>query len=148
MLSKSLVLDFMQQDNFIPTPPLATAVTTILLTSAFAAKYNNMTGRVVEAPKRALACAPKNSEIQVNRLACMHIIQQYRCSLLIFLDLNLIMYMHANDAMPCKNYNSIESALVWFTKKHQYCAHNSSCASIIYFRIIQIMSALTQPTGS
>lgn len=60
------VLDFMQQDNFIPTPLLATAVTAILLTSANAAKYNTITERVAEAPKRALACAPKtNSEIRV-----------------------------------------------------------------------------------
>eukprot|EP00729_Bicosta_minor_P017663 gene17663-biopygen9418 len=43
-------LDLMQQANIIPTLPLATAVTTILLTSANAAKYNSKTGRVVEAP--------------------------------------------------------------------------------------------------
>eukprot|EP00729_Bicosta_minor_P032555 gene32555-biopygen9518 len=40
-------LDHMQQHHVIPTPPLGTAVTTILLTSANAAKYNNRTGRVV-----------------------------------------------------------------------------------------------------
>ena len=43
-------LDIMQKANLIPTPPPATAVTTILLTSANAAKYNSKTGRVVEAP--------------------------------------------------------------------------------------------------
>ena len=43
-------LDILQQYYFIPTPPPGTAVTTILLTSANAAKYNNKTGRVVEAP--------------------------------------------------------------------------------------------------
>eukprot|EP00729_Bicosta_minor_P032464 gene32464-biopygen20866 len=42
------VLDVMQQDNVIPTPPPGTAVTAILLTSANAAKYNNRTGSVVE----------------------------------------------------------------------------------------------------
>eukprot|EP00729_Bicosta_minor_P008029 gene8029-biopygen19942 len=45
-----LNLNNLQQANRIPTPPPATAVTTILLTSANAAKYNNRTGRVVEAP--------------------------------------------------------------------------------------------------
>eukprot|EP00729_Bicosta_minor_P032697 gene32697-biopygen16471 len=44
------VLDMMQQHNLIPTPSTGTAVTTILLTSASAAKYNSKTGRVVEAP--------------------------------------------------------------------------------------------------
>eukprot|EP00729_Bicosta_minor_P017662 gene17662-biopygen9417 len=44
------VLDIMQQANAIPTPPPGTAITTILLTSPKAAKYNNKTGRVVEAP--------------------------------------------------------------------------------------------------
>ena len=43
-------LDDLQQGNLIPAPPPGTAVTTILLTSANAAKYNNKTGRVVEAP--------------------------------------------------------------------------------------------------
>ena len=43
-------LDLLQQHNVIPTPPPGTAVTTILLTSANAAKYNSKTGRVVEAP--------------------------------------------------------------------------------------------------
>eukprot|EP00729_Bicosta_minor_P022703 gene22703-biopygen29461 len=41
------LLDDLQQGNFIPTPPPGSAVTTILLTSANAAKYNNRTGRVV-----------------------------------------------------------------------------------------------------
>eukprot|EP00729_Bicosta_minor_P007502 gene7502-biopygen19925 len=41
-------LDVMQQHYLIPTPPPSTAVTTILLTSANAGKYNNRTGRVVE----------------------------------------------------------------------------------------------------
>eukprot|EP00729_Bicosta_minor_P032700 gene32700-biopygen10627 len=40
-------LDHMQQGNLIPTPPPGTAVTTILLASAKAVKYNNKTGRVV-----------------------------------------------------------------------------------------------------
>eukprot|EP00729_Bicosta_minor_P032518 gene32518-biopygen16266 len=44
------VLDAMQQDSAIPTPPPGTAVTTILLTSAKACKYNSKTGRVVEPP--------------------------------------------------------------------------------------------------
>eukprot|EP00729_Bicosta_minor_P018105 gene18105-biopygen21239 len=43
-------LDIMQQENAIPMPPPGTAITTILLTSANAAKYNSKTGRVVEAP--------------------------------------------------------------------------------------------------
>ena len=42
-------LDFMQQLNLIPTPPPGTTVTTILLTSAKAAKYNNKSGVVVKA---------------------------------------------------------------------------------------------------
>eukprot|EP00729_Bicosta_minor_P032533 gene32533-biopygen630 len=41
-------LDAMQQHNLIPTPPPGTAITTILLTSANAAKYNNRTGRVID----------------------------------------------------------------------------------------------------
>ena len=41
-------LDVLQQGKVIPTPPPGTAVTTILLTSANAAKYNSMTGKVVE----------------------------------------------------------------------------------------------------
>eukprot|EP00729_Bicosta_minor_P011043 gene11043-biopygen29075 len=40
-------LDLMQQYSTFPTPPPGTAVTTILLASAKAAKYNNKTGRVV-----------------------------------------------------------------------------------------------------
>ena len=41
-------LDVMQQVDAIPTPLPGTAVKTILLTSAKAAKYNNTTGKVVE----------------------------------------------------------------------------------------------------
>eukprot|EP00729_Bicosta_minor_P018019 gene18019-biopygen22193 len=41
-------LNDLQQANVIPTPPPGTTITTILLTSASAAKYNNRTGRVVE----------------------------------------------------------------------------------------------------
>ena len=37
----------MQQRNLIPTPPLCTAVTAILLTSACGSKHNNKTGTVV-----------------------------------------------------------------------------------------------------
>eukprot|EP00729_Bicosta_minor_P012138 gene12138-biopygen30069 len=40
------ILDAMQQANIIPTPLPGTAVTTVLLTSAKAAKYTNRTGRV------------------------------------------------------------------------------------------------------
>eukprot|EP00729_Bicosta_minor_P013105 gene13105-biopygen14214 len=40
-------LNDLQQGNVIPTPPPGTTVTTILLTSVNAAKYNNRTGRVV-----------------------------------------------------------------------------------------------------
>ena len=40
----------MQQHYLNPTPSSGTAVTTILLTSANASKYNSKTGRVVEAP--------------------------------------------------------------------------------------------------
>lgn len=43
-------LDAMQQHSAIPTPPPSTTVTTILLTSAKACKYNSKTGRVVEPP--------------------------------------------------------------------------------------------------
>ena len=43
-------LEGMQRLNLIPTPPPGTAVTTILLTSAKACKYNSKTGRVVEPP--------------------------------------------------------------------------------------------------
>jgi hypothetical protein len=41
-------LNHLQQANVIPTPPPGTTITTILLTSANAAKYNKRTGRVVE----------------------------------------------------------------------------------------------------
>ena len=40
----------MQQHNAFPTPPPGTAVTAILLSSGKAAKLNNKTGTVVEAP--------------------------------------------------------------------------------------------------
>eukprot|EP00729_Bicosta_minor_P032471 gene32471-biopygen20873 len=40
-------LNDLQQANVIPTPPPGTTITTILLTSASAAKYNNRTGIVV-----------------------------------------------------------------------------------------------------
>eukprot|EP00729_Bicosta_minor_P013443 gene13443-biopygen31112 len=43
-------LDAVQQHSTIPTPPPRTTVTTILLTSAKACKYNSKTGRVVEPP--------------------------------------------------------------------------------------------------
>eukprot|EP00729_Bicosta_minor_P032828 gene32828-biopygen3824 len=51
------IIDLMQQANDIPTLPPGTAVTTILLTSANAAKYNNRTGRVVE-PAQGVAIKP------------------------------------------------------------------------------------------
>ena len=41
-------LGLVQQFNGIPTPPPGTAVTTILLTSANAAKFNNTSSRVDE----------------------------------------------------------------------------------------------------
>eukprot|EP00729_Bicosta_minor_P030349 gene30349-biopygen21623 len=41
-------LDDLQQANVISTPPPGTTITTILLTSPNAAKYNSKTGRVVE----------------------------------------------------------------------------------------------------
>lgn len=43
-------LDMMQDDNAIPTPPPGTTITTILLTSAKASKYNSRTGKVVAQP--------------------------------------------------------------------------------------------------
>ena len=55
-------LDLMQQENFIPTPPPGTAVTTILLTSANAAKYNNRTGRLV-APTEFAAIKPGRAAV-------------------------------------------------------------------------------------
>ena len=48
-------IDFMQQGNLIPTPPPGTAVTAILLSSGKAAKLNNKTGTVVEAPSAEMA---------------------------------------------------------------------------------------------
>eukprot|EP00729_Bicosta_minor_P004381 gene4381-biopygen16816 len=55
-------LDLMQQGNFIQTPPPGTAITTILLTSANAAKYNNRTGRVVE-PAEGAAIKPGRAAV-------------------------------------------------------------------------------------
>eukprot|EP00729_Bicosta_minor_P013103 gene13103-biopygen14212 len=52
-----IALDLMQQGNLIPTPPPGATVTTILLTSAKAAKHNNKTGRVVE-PAQGAAIKP------------------------------------------------------------------------------------------
>ena len=43
-------LDLLQQHNLFPTPPPGTAVTAVLLTFSKAAKLNNKTGTVVEAP--------------------------------------------------------------------------------------------------
>eukprot|EP00729_Bicosta_minor_P032625 gene32625-biopygen27452 len=55
-------LDLMQQQNYIPTPPSGTAVTTILLSSAKAAKYNARTGRVVE-PTEGVAIKPGRAAV-------------------------------------------------------------------------------------
>eukprot|EP00729_Bicosta_minor_P032873 gene32873-biopygen29659 len=55
-------LDSMQQHNFIPTPPPGTAITTILLTSANAAKYNNRTGRAV-APTEGAVITPGRAAV-------------------------------------------------------------------------------------
>eukprot|EP00729_Bicosta_minor_P013106 gene13106-biopygen14215 len=55
-------LNNLQQANLIPTPPPGTAVTAILLTSANAAKYNNMTGRVVE-PTEGVAIKPGRAAV-------------------------------------------------------------------------------------
>eukprot|EP00729_Bicosta_minor_P022491 gene22491-biopygen729 len=52
----------LQQANVIPTSPPGTAVTTILLTSANAAKYNNRTGRVV-APTDGAAIKPGRAAV-------------------------------------------------------------------------------------
>eukprot|EP00729_Bicosta_minor_P032842 gene32842-biopygen23593 len=57
-----LNLDLWQQGNLIPTPPPGTGVTTILLTSANAAKYNNRTGRVV-APPEGVAIKPGRAAV-------------------------------------------------------------------------------------
>ena len=57
-----LNLDLMQQGNLIPTPPPGTAATTLLLTSANAAKYNNRTGRVVE-PVEGAAIKPGRAAV-------------------------------------------------------------------------------------
>eukprot|EP00729_Bicosta_minor_P033020 gene33020-biopygen23682 len=55
-------LDLLQQHNLIPTPPPGTAVITILLTSANAAKYNNKAGRVVE-PAEGAAIKPGRAAV-------------------------------------------------------------------------------------
>ena len=52
----------MQQANVIPTPPPGTTITTILLTSAKAAKYNNKTGRVVT-PTEGVAIKPGRAAV-------------------------------------------------------------------------------------
>eukprot|EP00729_Bicosta_minor_P008540 gene8540-biopygen22933 len=57
-----VVLEVLQQVNLIPTPPPGTAVTTILLTSANAAKYNNKAGRVVE-PTGGAAVKPGRAAV-------------------------------------------------------------------------------------
>eukprot|EP00729_Bicosta_minor_P032232 gene32232-biopygen19693 len=57
------VLDAMLQDNFIPTPPPGTTITTILLTSANAAKYNNRTGRVVEPTEGVASINPGRAAV-------------------------------------------------------------------------------------
>eukprot|EP00729_Bicosta_minor_P004380 gene4380-biopygen16815 len=56
------LIDLMQQHNYIPTPPFGTAVTTILLNSASAAKYNARTGRVVE-PTEGVAIKPGRAAV-------------------------------------------------------------------------------------
>ena len=48
-------LNTMQHTNLIPAPPLGTTITTVLLTSAAASKYNNKKGIVVEAPSPDMA---------------------------------------------------------------------------------------------
>eukprot|EP00729_Bicosta_minor_P016507 gene16507-biopygen27206 len=55
-------LNHLQQANVISTPPPGTAVTTILLTSANAAKYNTRTGRVVE-PAEGVAIKPGRAAV-------------------------------------------------------------------------------------
>eukprot|EP00729_Bicosta_minor_P009866 gene9866-biopygen25999 len=55
-------LNNLQQENLILTPPTGTAVTVILLTSASAAKYNNITGRVVE-PTEGAAIKPGRAAV-------------------------------------------------------------------------------------
>ena len=55
-------LDALQQHNVIPTPLPGTVVTTILLTSTNAAKYNNKTGRVVE-PAEGAAIKPGRAAV-------------------------------------------------------------------------------------
>eukprot|EP00729_Bicosta_minor_P029160 gene29160-biopygen20564 len=55
-------LDAMQRNNRISTPPPGTTITTVLLTSANAAKYNNRTGRVV-APTEGAAIKPGRAAV-------------------------------------------------------------------------------------
>eukprot|EP00729_Bicosta_minor_P013104 gene13104-biopygen14213 len=55
-------LNDLQQGNVIPIPPPGTAVTTILLISASAAKYTNRTGRVVE-PAEGAAIKPGRAAV-------------------------------------------------------------------------------------
>ena len=70
-------LDTLQQDNLIPTPPPGTAVTAILLTSSKAAKLNNKTGTVVEAPsadmvRPGLAFVRLDGEVKPTMLKLMN----------------------------------------------------------------------------
>eukprot|EP00729_Bicosta_minor_P032685 gene32685-biopygen26488 len=62
------ILDAMQQNNRISTPPPDTAVTTVLLTSAKAAKYTNRTGRVVELTEGA-AIKPGRAAVLLDGVA-------------------------------------------------------------------------------
>ena len=63
-------LDLMQQRNVIPTPPPGTAVTTVLLTSANAAKYTNKAGRVVE-PTKGAAIKPGRAVVLLDGEAAL-----------------------------------------------------------------------------
>jgi len=51
-------LDIMQEGNLFPTPSPGTTITTILLTSAKTAKYNNKTGKVVRPSAGAAPIKP------------------------------------------------------------------------------------------
>jgi TPR repeat protein len=71
-------LDMMQQRNDIPPPPPGTAVTAILLTSSKAAKLNNKTGTVVEAPsadmvRPGLAFVRLDGEVKPTMLKLMNL---------------------------------------------------------------------------
>lgn len=56
------VVHDLQRERIIRTPQPGTAVTTILLTAAKAAKYNNRTGRVVE-PTEGPAVKPGRAAV-------------------------------------------------------------------------------------